>query len=168
LGSFIIPTHIFEQVLSVAIEGHHGAIWEALPTLEFLLAEMEAGKRRPEGKKKKKTFLVASYNNAWLKLKKDYNLTDEAHQPTLRKNYFDTHWTEGEAPGWIDIVVKYCKEAWQREYSTGLQQADIDQGTLDAFMFGKKAIGSGDEFDLYTLGTPASLAKRSEFHIINW
>jgi len=53
------------EIQGYVIEGHHGAIWEALPTLEFLLAEIEAGKRRCEGKK---TFLVTCYNNTWLKL----------------------------------------------------------------------------------------------------
>lgn len=77
---------------------HHGAIWEALPLLEALLSVTEDGRQYKEANGRGLQPLAIAYQNAWEKLQKYYNKTDEAHSiyaatvllhPSYRKQYFD-------------------------------------------------------------------------------
>jgi hypothetical protein len=91
----------YEATLRVegnAGKGHHGAVWEVLPTLEALLSEMEDGRRRLEEVGKGQTPLAVAYQNVWEKLNKYYNITDDSHSiyaaatlfnPARRQDYFD-------------------------------------------------------------------------------
>jgi len=87
--------------------GYHGVIWEALPTLEILLNHLEGLMCTVPADK---IVLRLYIQQAWEKLKKYYNRTDENYQiyaaatllnPCLRKQYFYDYWTRGELPGYI-------------------------------------------------------------------
>jgi hypothetical protein len=53
-----------------AIKGHHGAVWEVLPTLEALLQAMEEGMQALNSCGRGNTPLAVAYQNAWEKLNK--------------------------------------------------------------------------------------------------
>jgi len=98
-----------------ATQGHHGAIWEALPALELLLAHLEEAKAECPVSNPR---LKESINNAWTKLKEYNNLTDNSHSvyaaatllnPSQRGLFFKKYWT-GEQEEWIPIMEKRC---WQ-------------------------------------------------------
>jgi hypothetical protein len=89
------------RVEGKAGKGHHGSVWEVLPTLEALLSVMEEGKQDLDRQRKGKSPLAVAYQNAWEKLRKYYSLTDGSHNiyaaatlfnPTRRKTYFDEQW----------------------------------------------------------------------------
>jgi hypothetical protein len=61
---------------SQATDGTHGAIWEALPAIEYLLHHLEKLKESiPKPKRRIREFVM----NSWSLLQKYYNLTDKNH-----------------------------------------------------------------------------------------
>ena len=56
-----------------------GAIWEALPALGVLLQKMETGLNETTAARGARDPLAVAYQNAWEKLQKYYELTDDAH-----------------------------------------------------------------------------------------
>jgi hypothetical protein len=160
-----------------ARQGHHGSIWEALPALECLLQHIEKGKESLQAQGKARSPLFTCYNNAWLKLQKYYNLTDNSHQiyaaatllnPTLRKTYFTEHWTEGETPNWIPIMLTNCRRVWEESYQDPLiQPTAAEQDDLDEFMYKSKPL-PGDEFERYIEGVPVVLVQTKELDLVAW
>jgi hypothetical protein len=70
--------------------------------------------------------LAVAYQNAWEKLRKYYELTDDAYSiyaaalllhPSHRKQYFDHHW-QGEEEQWKTTMIQNVKKTWQTEYHT--------------------------------------------------
>ena len=117
-----------------ATNGHHGAIWEALPTLAYLLSKVEAGRQVWEGKGTTDRTgrnrvdrythhpMEVAYQNTWEKLTKYYSKTDEAHaiyaaavplHPAQRKRWFDKHWVGTEAQ-YIPTMIENVKTVWQK------------------------------------------------------
>jgi hypothetical protein len=94
--------------------GHHGAIWEALPAMEYLLAHRERLKARtPQSEPR----LWECVNNAWSKMTKYYTLTDKSHQiyatatfldPTQRRDFFDNSWV-GKLQPWVVVMLNNCR-----------------------------------------------------------
>jgi hypothetical protein len=104
--------------------GHYSVIWEALPALGALLEAMETGKARAEMTHGSRGPLVIAYQNAWEKLRKYYELTDDAHSiyaaaillhPSYRKQYFDYYWTDNEE-AWKELMIQNVKKTWRDEY----------------------------------------------------
>jgi hypothetical protein len=160
-----------------ASNGHHGAIWEALPVLELLLHRLEELKHRSTDR-----FLSTCINNAWLKLHKYWELTDNSHQiyalatllhPALRKQYFDDHWTDQEKP-WIQVMIENCRKLWTTEYknTTFQPQPVMKQDTLDEFLFGaakpQMRNQSGDEFHQYYIAEPTRCGTSTDFDIASF
>ena len=56
--------------------GHHGAIWEALPTMEYFLTHLEQLKEKTDKSEPRQWECV---NNAWKKMKKYYELTNKSY-----------------------------------------------------------------------------------------
>jgi len=78
--------------------GHHGAIWEALPTMEYILEHLEQLKLSVPRSEQR---LWECVNNSWKKMRKYYELTDESHQiyaaatllnPSERLAFFQSKW----------------------------------------------------------------------------
>ena len=109
--------------------GHHGDIWEALPALAVLTEKMEqsmnaANTAGTGTTRNTRNPLAVAYQNAWEKLQKYYNWTENAQsicsaaillRPSHRKQYVDHHWT-GEEEQWKDITVQKVKTIWETEY----------------------------------------------------
>jgi hypothetical protein len=99
---------------------------------------MEKGRHAEEYLRRAKSTLAVAYQNAWEKLQKYYNLTDRSHQiyaaalllhPEHRKRYFDTHWIEGEAPKWNEVMINPVREVWKTQYKINPPQNDIITST---------------------------------------
>lgn len=81
------------------VEEHHGVIWKALPTMEFLLNHLEEQKRKHPASEG--SLISVCIAQGWLKLRKYYNLTDQQHHlyaaavilnPCMKMQYFEKNW----------------------------------------------------------------------------
>jgi hypothetical protein len=140
---------------SLRLQGHgthgsHGVIWEALVTMDYLLSKVENQKETLEEQQRAAAAAVAEaeaenasvappheprvspllvcYQNAWEKLQKYNNLTDESHEiyaagallnPCLRRAYFDARWTH-DAAEYIEPMLRANREYWQAVYPQDL------------------------------------------------
>jgi hypothetical protein len=62
-----------------AKSGFYGAVWEVLLALEGLLGLIEAKRHNLDSHGRGKTPLAVAYQNAWEKLSKYYNKTDNSY-----------------------------------------------------------------------------------------
>ena len=140
-----------------------GAIWEALPALGVLLQKMETGLNEITAARGARDPLAVAYQNAWEKLQKYYELTDDAHpifaaaillHPSHRKHYFDHHWT-GDEKQWTELMIANVKKVWplapiqaQQQQVEQRQPSIIEQYLRQAQM--PQVVG--DEFDSYING----------------
>jgi hypothetical protein len=170
------------RVESNAGKGHHGAIWEVLPTLEALLSEMEDGRRRLEQAGRGQTPLAVAYQNAWEKLNKYYNITDDSHSiyaaatlfnPARRQDYFDQQWTTLEMKSWKQRMLYTVKKIWEDNYKgkepirqsmPPKRQPDF----LDRFFSKHRDKAGSDAFDSYIQGTPVVFINDDEEDLLNW
>jgi hypothetical protein len=69
--------------------------------------------------------MQVAYQNAWQKLDKYYNLTDQSHSiyaaailfnPSCRKAYFDEQWTGDKMEIWKDTMITRVHKIWEVEY----------------------------------------------------
>src|SRR5271170_1255854 len=106
----------------------HGVIWEALPAMEGLLEHLEMLKTTVPKTNKP---LREAVNNAWVKLREYYDLTDNSHgiyaaaspfYPCLRLAHFKEHWT-GEMAVWIKPMTETVEGVWKEEYYKPAQEA---------------------------------------------
>jgi len=109
--------------------GTHGVIWEVLPALDYLLEYCETKmnelaaqviEETPNTRNNRRHIphvnpLQIAYQNAWEKLRKYNDLTDEAYEiyaagallnPCLRKAYFTERWTGDAAAYIVPMLVK--------------------------------------------------------------
>jgi hypothetical protein len=83
LEEYLEPFHrTTKQLEGHAANGHHGAIWEALPVMEHLLRHLERLKKTIP---KRDTRIWECVNNSWATLDKYYNLTDQNHSVYARQ-----------------------------------------------------------------------------------
>ncbi len=171
LNDIIIGLQPFHEVTlfleSLAHNAAFGAIWEALPALGVLLQKMEIGVRETTAIRGARDPLTVAYQNAWEKLQKYYELTDNAHpifaaaillHPSHRKHYFDHHWT-GEEEQWKELMIANVKKVWEEEYkphlSTQAQQQQIARQPSIVEQYLRQAQMpriDHDEFDSYISG----------------
>jgi hypothetical protein len=104
---------------------HHGAVWEVLPTLEALLSAMEDSQKRLIEVGQGTSPLAVAYQNAWEKLNKYYNITDDSHSiyaaatlfnPACRKAYYDKQWTTPDMKIWKDKMIATVRQVWEQDY----------------------------------------------------
>ena len=89
-----------------------------MPALEVLLQKMETELNETTIARGAQDSLAVAYQNAWEKLQKYYELTDDAHpifaaaillHPSHRKYYFDHHWTDDEEQ-WKELMIANIKK----------------------------------------------------------
>lgn len=157
--------------------GHHGSIWEALPVLEALLEKMEEGRNAEQTSRRGRSVRAMQHQNAWEKLTKYYNLTDRSHSiyatalllhPSHRKHYFNSHWTEGEAPRWKDVMIKNVKERWKKDYRANPPQLDEEDlqrlrepTFIDRYLQRHQKDENRDAFDAFIEGPTTFLTNDS-------
>jgi hypothetical protein len=168
-----------------AIAGSHGAIWEALPSLDYLLTTIESAKQRLEeedshrGRDSINPLLIA-YQNAWEKLLKYNNLTDDNHEiyaaatllnPCCRRRYFSLRWQD-ESAQYIEPMIAKNRKIWESRYSQNrLQEPQpASESFLDLFMNSSLSQGRTDldEFDSYTKARPTDLVDWRKHNIFVW
>jgi hypothetical protein len=176
--------HSTKRLEGNAGNGHHGAIWEALPVLAYLMGKVEAGRQAWEGKGTTEITgqgrnrvehythhpMEVAYQNAWEKLTKYYNKTDEAHtiyaaavllHPAHRKRWFIKNWVGDEAQ-YIDIMIKNVKKVWNDEYKDSdedLTQTTLPIDEIDEFLNSTSEDTWGDDsFDRFINGLPIVFA----------
>ena len=168
---------------SQAVDGTHGAIWEALPAIEYLLRHLEKLK---ESVPKQKRRIRECVMNLWALLQKYYNLTDKNHgiyacatllNPGLRKRHFIDNWT-GEMEDFIPIMEATCWETYKTEYLP-LANPKVPEPkkkfTFRYSIYGTKATDeeddplTSDEFQQFIYATPTTVAKNDiHWNPINW
>jgi hypothetical protein len=166
---------------SQATDGTHGAIWEALPAIEYLLRHLKRLKdEAPKPKRRIRECIV----NSWSLLQKYYDLTGKNHSiyacatllnPGLRKRYFIDNWT-GEMAGFIPAMEAACWETYKTEYLPLASPKVPESKRIFTFrysIYGTKATEDDslrpDEFQKFISATPTTVA-RSDTHWnpINW
>ena len=133
--------------------GKFGAIWEVLPTMEWLLEHLEEAKLRHE--RDEESYLRVSCNLGWMKMNEYYCLTDNTPaylaslvlHPAFRWSTVESRWSE--RPVWL-MKGKAAVQALWEEY----WKIPIDQGTLRELPITTKRTTDLDDF-------MASITKRS-------
>jgi hypothetical protein len=157
--------------------GSHGVIWEALPALDYLLEECETKKNALPANSP----LQIAYQNAWEKLRKYNDLTDEAHEiyaaatllnPCLRKRYFQDRWTN-DAAAYITPMIAKNKNIWKTRYGQIIpdEPSEEFQSSFDAFIAGIQHQATAveeDEFDRYINASQKKLVKWKEENLFRW
>jgi hAT family C-terminal dimerisation region len=166
------------ELQSQAVTGNHGAIWEALPAIEYLLRHLEGLK---ESVPKHKKRIRESVMNSWSKLQEYYNLTDRNHSiyacatllnPGLRKRHFTDNWT-GVMASFIPMMEETCWETYKAEYLPLATPRTAEPKRKFTFRFGiyeNKATNQDeddllppDEFQRYIRGTLTTVAKNDAY-----
>lgn len=149
-----------------AMEGCRGAIWETLPSMDFLLEHIERAKLEYEHLHK---HIYSSLNNAWYKLNNYYSLTDMSPiyvagvvlNPQYKWCYFEEKWSF--KPQWIEEAHKIMKQFWLMykgkrpmiEVEQSLSTRDMD--LLDEFMNTSsrgRVSSAEDEYEQYSSSPP--------------
>jgi hypothetical protein len=169
--------------------GYHGSIWESLPIIETLLSHLEKGLEEQQEiaytKSKKNTTptsLGVAYQNAWDKLQKYYNKTDEAHaiygaaillHPTYRRHYFDTRWITPTQIEWKELLFKNVRTTWEREYQgkdteqpAQTAQVQIEEDIFDIFLRGDATLSDNDDCFNNFINSPSTVIDRSS--LLSW
>jgi len=174
--------------------GSHGVIWETLPALDYLSEYCEKKinqlrtQQEEEGRHTRRNSqhsqpvnpLQVAYQNAWEKLQKYNDLTDEAHEiyaaaallnPCLRKRYFDTRWTDNAAL-YIPPMIEKNKSIWKNEYSqiSVTEPSEELHSAFDIFLANSQHLSAagGDEFDQYINGSQTQFVKWKEENLFEW
>jgi hypothetical protein len=166
LEPFVIAT---TRLQGRAQHGHHGSVWEVLLIMEYVMQQLEKEILRTKPRGRPTPIQVAS-QNAWEKLRKYYNETDNSWQiyaagtlfnPVIRREWFDRNWTSPETSVVKDRMLASLQQTWATEYAHQLPPAPIKHQTLDPiddFIFSgiQRSTGAGmtteDEFEAYTNG----------------
>lgn len=151
-----------------AVYGHHGSIWEALPTIELLLRHLEGLKEVY----KDNSFLSTSINLAWVKLEKYYALMDTTPiyaaglflHPKYRFEYFKKRWNTKALRPYQKSTLTAIRELYNEQYRDFLSETtpetlDSEQqegDILSAFLNSNTT--PKDEFETYLNGVPTALA----------
>ena len=184
-------SYIIERLKGNLIKGSYGAVWEALPALDFLMKTLEEKRqqlrelREQNGRASRRaisdaTPLEICYQNAWLKLQKYNNLTDESHEiyaaatllnPCFRKSWFKETWTGNEAR-YIPMMIEANRGVWERDYRQNTQQPlrYNPQSRLDAYLANARqpARIPIDEFTAYVDGPRVDYTNWSEHDLFSW
>jgi hAT family C-terminal dimerisation region len=161
-------------------KGHHGSIWEALPLLEALLQAMEDGRKREVEAGRPKSPLSVAFNNAWDKLIKYYNLTDNSHgiyaaalllHPTYQKRYFDIYWNTDDLIAWKPQMIQNVKSIWENEYKSSSVDEPVtgkehEPDILDRYLRTPQTQATGDCFDSFINSPITEFSK--EDNVIAW
>ncbi len=180
--------YITQRLEGHGTQGSHGVIWEALVSLDYLLSEIESRMTALEAdaraRGQRSTPLLVAYQNAWEKLRKYNDLTDENHEiyaaaallnPCLRKGYFINRWT-AEAAAYIEPMIQKNREIWETVYRPVAPPQPITeitqetQSSLDRFILNtqQQQIPIDSEFNSYIEGIQTKATSWKERNLFEW
>ena len=124
--------------------------------------------------------LSVAFNNAWDKLIKYYNLTDNCHgiyaatlllHPTYRKRYFDTYWNTDNLIVWKPQMIQNVKSIWENEYKSSrvdepVMEKEYEPDILDRYLRTPQTQVTGDCFDSFINSPITEFSK--EDNVIAW
>jgi hypothetical protein len=168
------------RVEGLAGRGHHGAVWEVLPTLEALLQEMERRQAALINEGRGGQPLAVAYQNAWEKLNKYYNLTDVCHEiyaaavlfhPSYRKGYFDRKWNSKEMNKYKELMLETTRHIWEAQYQSqeveSTNKKDEDElDFLDRYLAVEDQ--SNDQFAAYINAQGVVFPNNQPVDLIDW
>ena len=165
-----------------AKQGHHGALWEWLPTIEALMTELESHIQKAKDDEVPKPITIAR-QNVYEKLRKYYNLSDGAHtlyaaatllSPERRGRYFDKHWTVPVLAAFLPKMRRAVKQLWDHNYAPDADENDEEEErpakkrTLVTRYLQEDEVVISNVFDSYVHGQPAKLGDSSSKSLLNW
>jgi len=164
-----------KQLEGHAGNGHHGAIWEALPIIEHLLKHLEGLKQTVS---KKDTRIWECVNNSWAKLNGYYQMTDNQHavyaaatllHPAMRLGRFKRNWTGALEP-WIQIMETKCREVWTTEFLPLLAKNPPMNKSDDSYTREVMGLPQDDEVDELTKYNQdvTTVSNLNTFNPIKW
>lgn len=123
------------RLQSRAPQGHHGAIWEGLPTLERLLSHLEVQQLSSD------PFIQSRANQGWTKIRKYYDKTDyQQHlyaaavilHPARKTAYFEKIWKgDDNLLAYIPSFIKATREHWETHYRPLYEQEEMQHKEYD-------------------------------------
>ena len=180
--------YITERLEGNSLTGSHGAVWEAITSIDYLMEEIEEKRRdlqqqRQQGRHRAQqpSPLEIAYQNSWEKLAKYNSKTDENHEiyaaaallnPCLRKTWFDQRWT-GVSKPFIDLMLAKNRSIWESEYrQQGPQLPRYNpESRHDSFLARtqpRRAEHDQNEFDTYINGPQVPLTSWSDHNVFEW
>jgi hypothetical protein len=143
---------VTKQLEGHAADGHHGAIWEALPIMEYLLKHLE---RLKQSIPRRDIRIWECVNNSWAKLDEYYHLTDKNHavyaaatllHPAMRTAHFRKTWT-GPLENWVQVMEANCREVWTTQFLPHLPKNTSSKTPNGSFMRNVMGLSQDDELD---------------------
>jgi len=178
LGTF----HRFLKYFDTATgrtQGYHATVDRVLPTMEYILEQLEAGKKEFTGDE----IMGPCINAAWGKIIKYYDITDRSTtytasvvlNPTQKWQAFsELQWSDE----WITAARKQVGSLWEKEYkkkepdalpgSIGIA-ADLELTDFDIWMESKRErVLDEDEYARYCSSQRIDLRKGVSFDARKW
>jgi hypothetical protein len=164
-----------KQLEGHAANGHYGAIWEALPTIEYLLRYLEGLKQSIP---KRDARIWECINNSWVKLNSYYRKTDENYavyaaatilHSVIRIAHFRKSWT-GAMESYIQIIEARCREVWTSEFLPFKPKRAPIKNSNNTFLrdlMGLLMDTEADEFTKYDRD-PTQINNLKTFNLIKW
>jgi hypothetical protein len=131
------PFHkVTKRVEGRATDGSHGALWEVLPTFDYLFKKLQRASLEIEETPELFTdYYRNCVNTAFVKLREYYTKTDDSRlyraavalHPCHRYSYFERNWSEVVGG---DSDIQGAKNATQSLFNEYLERARLDPSTF--------------------------------------
>jgi hypothetical protein len=163
-----------------AKQGHHGSLWEWLPTMEALLSDLEHHIEVACAAGNRENHITVARQNAYQKLQKYYEMTDQAYtlyaaatllSPEQRGHYFDEHWTTAYMQTCKREMRKQIKAHWSANYrddTTNTDERPAKKPTLLSRYLNRDDTVKGDAFDAFTNAPRQVFADRDTTCLLQW
>ena len=150
--------------------GKKGALWEYLPSLEFLLMHIEKAKQSYEALSSNDNYSTSErqhmktcLSNAWIQLDEYYARLDKSPayyaacviNPKMKWAWLKEYWKD--RPNWISHGEKALNALWAADY----KGRDI-HGSKDVDMHLNKRVREPDDFDRFITVSEDSTTERSD------
>ncbi|TKA70467.1 hypothetical protein B0A49_11647 [Cryomyces minteri] len=149
-----------------AVTGGHGALWESLAALDYLLTHLEEQKQQQD--LLQPSHFKACVNLGWKKLNKYYELTHRipayaasvALHPARKYSWFTKHWKDTH-PDWIEkakAATRKQYKQYKRQYASEVRRSSPTSSELADFDHYNRIdhddTALGDELDRFASSAP--------------
>ena len=160
-----------------APHGHHGSVWEIIPTIEILLGHIE----KMKAQYKDHAFLSTCLNLSWCKLDEYYSKLDDSPvyaaalfcNPRFRFDYFRKRWTTDTLREWQQPTLERIRALYEDKYKARLtdkapqyhhlSEMEIEEDIFESFLSTGSAVQ--DEFETYCQGNPTQLSDEQNLFV---
>jgi hypothetical protein len=127
---------ITDELQGNSKKGHHGSMWEWLPTIEVLMKYCETEMALLERQDRLIPNIAIALQNAHQKLQTYYAKSDHAHEiyaaatlmyPETKMKYFDENWTDPKTTAkWKKVMLIKITKLWKTQYEPRSKAEDED------------------------------------------